>query len=512
MNVWKILIVDDEADIAFILKLQLEDAGYRPVRARDGLDALERMEKEPFDLVLLDIKMPRMDGLQTLDRLCRDYRETAVVMMTAHGSEDIAVEAMKRGALDYIAKPFATDELLDKVERAIRFNRTKLENLLLQRQLDEERQKMEAVFQGMPDILVAVDSAGNIMTVNRQMEKILGVNRDAIMGRPVTEALHADIPPDQLPCMVSLKNAAPCLGVTYTLRIGETSIPVLSNATPLFGGDGRLTGSVEIIRDISALKALEQEKEDFVSMLSHDLKTPLTAIEGAIDLVREGRLGGVNAEQREYLESAIDSCNEMVEMIDNLLDVHKFEAGKMVLLLKPESPGGLIRHIVSRFRPVAKRERLNISVTCGESLPVIEVDRAKVLRLLGNLLTNAIKFTPEEGKIEVRAELAEDFANLRESIPPHSYATHEATAAGRFLRITVKDSGVGIPGDVLESIFDRFVQAENRRSGKTRGSGLGLAFCRKVMDAHHGYIWAESVPGKGSSFVLLFPLAANARV
>ncbi|MFZ3209569.1 MAG: response regulator [Geobacteraceae bacterium] len=507
MNGWKILIVDDEADIAFILKLQLEDVGYRSVRARDGLDALECLEKEPFDLVLLDIKMPRMDGLQTLGRLRRDYRETAVVMMTAHGSEDIAVEAMKGGALDYIAKPFSTDELLDKVERAIRFNRTELENLLLQRQLDEERQKMEAVFQGMPDILVAVDSAGNVMTVNRQMEKILGVDREAIIGRPVTEALHADIPPDQLPCMVSLKNAAPCLGVTYTLRIGMTSIPVLSNATPLFGAAGRLTGSVEIIRDISALKALEQEKEDFVSMLSHDLKTPLTAIEGAIDLVREARLGKVNAEQREYLGSAIDSCNEMVEMIDNLLDVHKFESGKMVLLLKPEYPDELIRLIVSRLRPVAKREKLNISTVCCKSLPVIHVDRAKVLRLLGNLLTNAIKFTSEGGEIEVIVEMAADIVTLRERMPLHLYAILGTTAVNRFLRITVKDSGFGIPGEILESIFDRFVQAENRRSGKTRGSGLGLAFCRKVMDAHHGYIWAESSPGKGSSFVLLFPLA-----
>jgi hypothetical protein len=243
-------------------------------------------------------------------------------------------------------------------------------------------------------------------------------------------------------------------------------------------------------------------------MLSHDLKTPLTAIEGAIDLVREGRLGGVNAEQREYLESAIDSCNEMVEMIDNLLDVHKFEAGKMVLLLRPENPEGLIRHIVSRFRPVAKRERLNISVTCGAYLPVVEVDRTKVLRLLGNLLTNAVKFTPEGGEIEVRVEMAEDFATLRERMPPHLYAIRRPTAAGRFLRITVRDSGVGIPADAVESIFDRFVQAENRRNGMTSGSGLGLAFCRKVMDAHHGYIWAESAPGKGSSFVVLFPLVA----
>lgn len=509
MNGCKILIVDDEADIALILKLQLEDAGYQTVRARDGLEALECLGRERFELVLLDIKMPRMDGLRVLDRLCRDYQETAVVMMTAHGSEDIAVEAMKKGAIDYIAKPFATDDMLDKVQRAIQFNRARLENLRLQRQLDEERQKMEAILQGMADLLIAVDCEGRIMTVNRQAEKLLGVSREAMLGKPLAEVVHADIPADQLPCMVALRNAAPCLGVAYTLHLENNSIPVLSSATPLLSGSDQLSGSVEIIRDISALKALEQEKEDFVSMLSHDLKTPLTAVVGSIDLVREGRLGQINVEQREYLESAIDSCNEMVEMIDTLLDVHKFEAGKMVLVFRPEESQALIQRTVSRFQLVAKRAQLNLSTTWGEALPVIEVDRAKFSRLLGNLLSNAIKFTPEGGGIEVRAELVEDVATLRERMPPQACPPQGLPASGGFLQITVRDSGVGIPGEALGSIFDRFVQANNRRLGKTQGSGLGLTFCRKVMDVHHGYIWAESAPGKGSSFILLFPLASD---
>ena len=119
----KILIVDDEADIALILKLQLEDAGYETVRARDGVEALEAVAQEPFDLIMLDIKMPRMDGLEVLSRLKGD--ETPVVMMTAHGSEDIAVDAMKKGALDYISKPFSTDDMLQKVERAIGIDRTR---------------------------------------------------------------------------------------------------------------------------------------------------------------------------------------------------------------------------------------------------------------------------------------------------------------------------------------------------------------------------------------------------
>src|SRR5512138_1294133 len=315
----KILIADDEADIALILRLQLEDAGFTTVRARDGAEALEMLGREDCELLLLDIRMPRVDGMQVLERVRTERPELAVVMMTAHGSEEIAVEAMKRGALDYITKPFSTDDMLKRVERAIRYSRTSYENLILQQELAAEKKKIEAILEGMADLLVAVDTEGRVMTVNRKAEQVLGSDREELLGRNVSELLRADITAERLPCRVVLATGAPCLDVAYTLRRSSGDLPVLASATPLYGSSGEIVGSVEIIRDISVLKALEQEREDFVSMLSHDLKTPITAIVGSLDLVRDGRLGAINEDQREYLESANESCSEMVDMIDTLL-------------------------------------------------------------------------------------------------------------------------------------------------------------------------------------------------
>jgi PAS domain S-box-containing protein len=426
-------------------------------------------------------------------------------MMTAHGSEDIAVEAMKKGAIDYIAKPFSTDDLLKRVERAIQFAQTQRENLRLQRQLDEERKKMAAVLQGIPELLLAIDSQGSIMTVNGKAEALLGLSRELMLGRQVEAVLKADIPADRLPCMTVLQTGTPCLDAAYNLIAGGQAIPVLSSATPLTNSDGQLVGCVEIIRDISALRALEREKEDFVSMLSHDLKSPITAIVGSLDLVRERRLGPINEEQQEYLDSAMESCAEMVEMIDTLLDIHKFDAGKMALAIRDEDPTLLIQRAVSRFRSLAQRSRLNLMTAVNGALPEVALDRNKVTRVLNNLLANAFKFTPEGGEVEVRAEV-KALAGLAARIPALLYPTTLPTREGDALLVTVRDSGTGIPGDALHSIFDRFVQAKSRRAGKTKGTGLGLAFCRKVMDAHHGYIWAESVEGHGSSFFLVFPL------
>ncbi|GAW68315.1 histidine kinase [Geoanaerobacter pelophilus] len=503
----KILIVDDEADIALILKLQLEDAGYETVRARDGVEALEAVEKEPFDLIMLDIKMPRMDGLEVLGRLKGE--QTPVVMMTAHGSEDIAVDAMKKGALDYISKPFSTDDMLQKVERAIGIDRTRKENARLSQQLDEERRKMEAVLQGMADLLVAVDLQGRIITLSRQAARLLASEGENLLGKTLEEVLKAEVPGGELPARTVLRSGEPRLDVGYQLKIGGQLVPVLSSAAPLYNGAGELTGSVEIIRDISKLKELEQEKEDFVSMLSHDLKSPITAVVGSIDLVREAKLGPVTPDQSEYLNAAIESCEEMVEMIDTLLGIHKFEAGKMKLNFREEDPALLINRSVTKFQTPAQRAAVRLFATLPPSLPAISADRSSFSRILGNLLSNAVKFTPEGGEIEVSADLVRDPAPVLAHVPDEVYPGQELPQEGEFVRIRVRDSGVGIPQESLGSIFDRFVQARNRRQGKTRGTGLGLAFCRKAMDAHGGYIWAESEPGAGSVFTVLFPALAE---
>lgn len=506
----RILIVDDEVDIALILKLQLEDAGYDTLRASDGQEALDVLARERFDLVLLDIKLPKLDGIQVLEHLGATLREQAVVMMTAHGSEAVAVECMKKGALDYIAKPFAAEELIKKVERALELNKTRNENLLLQQQLEEERKKMAAILQGMADMMLAVDGDGRVIRINRATAEACSIPAESPLGMPVTDLLNTDIPAERLPCMIVLKTLAPCLDATYTIRVKDRSIPVLSSATPLFGNSGTLLGSVEIIRDISHLKALEKEREEFVSMLTHDLKTPLTAVVGSIDLVKEGRLGSVNEEQKEYLESATESCGEMVEMINTLLDVYRFESGKMALSFNQEDLSAIIRKAATSFRTVAERSAISLNVSLPEDLPMVRLDRNKVGRLFSNLLSNAFKFTDDGGSVSITAGVIQNVENILGTIAPGTYGDDLRVVPGPRVLVQVKDSGIGIPKEALGSIFDKFVQARNRRLGSGKGTGLGLAFCRKVMDAHGGLIWAESEPGEGSVFTVLFPLTGVA--
>lgn len=374
------LIVDDEPDIAIVLKLHLEDAGYTTAWAGSGEAALQMLSEGEYSLVLTDIRMPGMNGIELLNRISEKAISASVIMMTAHGSEDLAVECMKSGAVDYFCKPFSLDDMLQRVERAIVHRRVLLNN-----------------------------------------------------------------------------------------------------------------------------KRLEQERNDFFFMLSHDLKNPITAIIGSIDIMREGRLGPVNTEQVEYLQSAIDSCNEVVSMIDNLLDVQRFEAGRMPVLIRPQNLCILASSVVDRLRRAAEYEEITLTLDVCDNIPEVAVDKNLMIRVLANLLVNAIKFTPAGGNISVSCSRIENSEAHRISIPVYAMVPTGFDHRNCFVRISVKDTGNGITHEDLGRIFERYTQSKSVSGREMGGAGLGLAFCKLAVESFNGIIWAESEAGIGSEFVMLIP-------
>lgn len=378
----KILIVEDEPDIALTLKIALESAGYESSWAADGETALKILldEKENYNLVLLDIRMPGIDGVEVLKRLRNSNCNVAVIMMSGHGSEDLAVECIKIGAEDYLSKPFVLDEMLQRVERAS----------------------------------------------------------------------------------------------SHRLAVIEK-------------------------------KRLEQEREDFFMMLSHDMKNPMTAVIGSIDIMREGRLGPVNEEQVDYLQSAIDSCNEVILMIDNLLDIRRFELGKMQMNIQPYNPADLIRKVVTQFSRAAERDGIHLSLDSKDGIPDIAVDRNALTRILGNLIGNALKFTPEEGGIVVSCSRIEPPDDYLTRIPSYVSVPDGFLDRHCFVMLSVRDTGNGIPSDELRCIFNRYTQSSSNSGRERGGAGLGLSFCKLAVESFGGVIWAESESGQGSEFIILLP-------
>jgi signal transduction histidine kinase len=376
----KILIVDDEPDIAVILKLHLNEVGYLTDWAADGETGLNLLRSNAYAVALLDVRMPEISGIEVLRRMRAENSDAAVIMMTAHGSENMVAECMKLGAADYVAKPFDIDDLLQRIERAIVNRRTLKEKLLL-----------------------------------------------------------------------------------------------------------------------------EQEKEDFFSMLSHDLKNPITAVVGSIDIIREGRLGPVNSEQVDYLQSAIESCEEVVTMIDNLLDMQRFNSDRMQTRISPVNPHTLLADAVRRFTPAAERDKIILTLDAQSSVPEIAVDSSIMTRVIANLIGNALKFTPDGGSITLSCRCIENSERHDLLIPEYAVIPIGFSEYNCFVRISVSDTGDGISPDELTCIFERYVQAHKSSMRGLGGSGLGLAFCKKAVENFKGCIWAESVEDKGSEFIILLP-------
>jgi signal transduction histidine kinase len=384
-TVRNILIVDDEPEIGRTLEEFLASEGFAVSLVCDGATALDMLILEKnITLVLLDINMPGLGGITVLKHIQATGSDTAVIMMSGYGSEELAVECMRNGAEDYISKPFAFEDLLQRIERAHAHRSAQIEKRLLQ-----------------------------------------------------------------------------------------------------------------------------QEKEDFILMLSHDMKNPLTAAIGSIDIIREGCLGPVNIEQKEYLQAGIDSCNEVVTMIDNLLDIRRFEAGKLPFVLLPHTVHELISTVVAQYSQTARHDGIELTLALESCTAEIAVDKSAFKRVIGNLLGNSLKFTPEEGSITVSCRCISGHSAHALNIPVYVALPPGFLETGCYVRVAVGDTGSGIAPDELERIFERFTQL-SRRTGRERGgAGLGLAYCKLAMESFHGTIWAECATGEGSEFVVLLPCCAE---
>ena len=250
---------------------------------------------------------------------------------------------------------------------------------------------------------------------------------------------------------------------------------------------------------------LEQERSDFFSMMFHDLKNPITAAVGSIDIIREGRLGPVNSEQEEYLQSAIDSCNEIVTMIDNLLDMQRFEAGMMTFSIRPCNASDIAVSAVKQFTRAAEHDNITLTLDTADDVAEIAVDRSVMGRVLANLLVNAIKFTPDGGTIMVSCRCIEHSESHPIAIPDYVLNSDILRGQRCCLKFSVRDSGNGIPAEDLGRIFERYTQSGNATAREKGGAGLGLAFCKMAVESFHGVIWAESTLENGSEFSILLP-------
>ncbi len=399
-----------------------------------------------------------------------------------------AARRMATGDFQGRINPTTSDEIAD-LARA--FNHLSARLAARIQELESERSKLSAVLDEMSDGVVIVDPQGRVVILNAIAEQIFNVEAAAVMGNTLAEALrHHQI--------VELWQ--------QTLSSGELhSQPLELSANRLYLQAAALPMAPEnpgyvilFFQNLTRTRYLETVRRDFISNLSHELRTPLASLKALTETLQEGALDDPPAARRflQRIETEVDALSQMV---NELLELARIESGKIPLKMRPVSPLEIILAAVDRLRLQAERAGLEVKVNCPPDLPQILADPLRLEQVLGNLLHNAIKFTPAGGQIILSASLL-DTSSLNAANAPLGGC--EPNAAVLF---TVEDTGVGIHPDDLPRIFERFYKADRARS--SGGTGLGLAIARHTIEAHSGRIWAQSVEGQGSTFYFCIPVA-----
>ena len=362
----------------------------------------------------------------------------------------------------------------------------------------EAQQAIDAKFQGLleaaPDAMVIVGAGGIIQLVNGQAERLFGYRRQELIGKPVeilVPPLHRGRHPDHRSRYFGDPKTRP-MGAGLDLqavRKDGSEFPAEISLAPMHAQDSTLVTAA--IRDITERRVLESRireasrlKSEFLANMSHELRTPLNAIIGFAELMHRGKVGPLSANHQEYLGDILTSAKHLLQLINDVLDLSKVEAGKMEFRLERVDLTQLIREVRDILRGLAANKKLQVETDIDPRLSEAFVDPARLKQILYNYLSNAIKFTPEGGRVTIRVE-------------PNGTD---------LFRLDVADSGIGIAPENIGKLFVEFQQLDASAAKTYQGTGLGLALTKRLVEGHGGRVEVRSTPGEGSTFSAILPL------
>jgi len=348
------------------------------------------------------------------------------------------------------------------------------------------QQTTEAAIDSLYDPVIVTDGEGCVTKLNPAAEEIFGsendnagkhvgeVSRDARIAGAVAEALESQRPV-----------AGEGMAAVLPLAVDGSERAFRVRTTPMRDNGSRLLGAVTILEDITHLREIDRLKSEFIATASHELRTPLTSVQMGVHLLLEGTLGELTDRQNEVLQACRQDCERLDELMRDLLDLSRIEAGETQPQLAPVRARDLITSVAEELRPQVEAKGLRLKIELSVDLQKVEVDRTQIERVISNLIINALRHT-RNGEVKISAEQRD---------------SHMA--------VSVSDTGSGIPAEYLPHIFEKFVQVPDAPIG---GAGLGLTISKSIIEAHGGQISVQSQVGRGTTFTFTLPLAAGSGV
>jgi signal transduction histidine kinase len=351
-----------------------------------------------------------------------------------------------------------------------------------------------------------VDTRNRLLVINPAAKLMLEIKKPQPSVFDVLDALSSKM---DLRTKIEESIKSDKLTVEEQLKIGDKVLRVL--ISPVKDNENEPLGAVVLFHDITKEKAIEKMREDFTSMMVHELRSPLTGIRSIANLLREEKIKNEQKKYQEFIELIVSNSASMLDLVNDLLDVAKLEAGKFQIMRKDTNLNDVIKFRIQSFASLAAEKHLALESKIGEGIGTVSLDENKIGQVLNNFLSNAIKFT-EQGKIVVSAFIVKKGEKFLEKVTGLGMlwpGIQDEVFDNDNLILAVTDTGMGIPADSLNKLFNKFTQLEQSAISEKKGTGLGLVITKGIVEAHGGQVAVFSQEGKGSTFFCKIPLQVN---
>jgi PAS domain S-box-containing protein len=501
-EIYKVLVVeDDEVDqLAFKKAAKDNSLPYQCTFVGSVAQAQRVLREDSFDVAVIDYRL----GDGTAFDIYVMLKNTPTIFTTGAGDEEIAIKAMKSGVYDYLVKDPSRNYLkvlpgvirnaiIHKInEDKIKEYHSNLERLVKERteQLEAEKELLAVTLSSMSDGVVAVDVEKRIVLFNRVVEDLTGWSFSEVQDRKVDEVFKVikektgEYVNDIVDKVIASGQVE--VGTEQDCLITKTGSchPVAVSAAAIRNNNGNIVGIVIVLRDVTREREIDQMKSDFISSVSHELRSPLTSIRAYTEsILQEPDMNRQTCE--EFLKIIDEESERLARLIDSILEISRIESGRKEINLTEFDIVSVVKRVLSAMRPLAEKKRVKLESSIADGLDLIVADEGRIESVITNLVNNAIKFTPDGGCVGFSVQQQHDQ-----------------------VRISVSDTGVGIPKESLGKIFDRFYRV-HRAGSRVQGTGLGLTIVREIVAMHGGRIEVESEEGRGSSFTVVLPLIAQ---
>ena len=517
----RILVVDDEASVLMTLSTILRNEGYQVDVADGGEAALEAVSRSNYDVVMTDLNMPRVDGLAVLREVRKCSPNTVTLMVTGYSSIDSALEAIQAGAYEYLIKPVEIPELKAAITRSL--ERKRLSEIDTLYEISQALSGTRA-----PAQIIAEVSSAAAQVLGVQHASVIRIRdgapldapaelRPVLSDRSVLDPLVAGLavtsasPPPRLQawsqavqrpayvfipglsagklhCILYADNGDSAFDFHAAAQrflhgLADQAAVALENAALV---EELRRNNQELETANAKLQELDRLKSQFLSVATHELRTPLSIILGYNSMLADSLGSKLDEEELRTLDESIGACKRLIRLVNTMLDISRIEAG-MEMNLAVADLRQLLKSVAVLFKHDARQRGIELTVEIPTRLPKVTVDAERFQQVLINLIGNALKFTPRGGRVTVAVHWRSEKNDVT---------------------ISVSDTGVGIPEGELPKIFDPFAQAR-RKDRQGEGSGLGLAITRKIVEAHSGHIDVQSCLGQGTTFRVTLPARAR---